>query len=185
MIILFLLMLFLGGFFGVFDTATVALAEEIGDPDYASFVLMVAGFISMVVGFLFGMVRLKMPQYLQLIVSAILIGLSYGAMVFIESPLSLFVVSTIASIFYAPFIIICNASCEQAVPGSRLTEAITRINAGVRGGMAAGPSIGGFIIDGWGATAAFDIGAILAIAIPVTALCAFRLLRSSIRSDSF
>ena len=185
MIVLFVQMFFLGAFFGVFDTTTVALAEDVGDPDFASLVLIIAGFVSMVVGFVFGMVRLKMPQYLQLVWASVLIGLSYGSMVLIDSPMSLFIVSTIAALFYAPFVIICNASCEQAVPGRRLTEAITWINAGVRGGMAAGPSIGGFVIDSLGTTSAFDIGGIFAIAIPLTALCFIKLIKKSIRSDSF
>ena len=182
-IVMFVQMLFLGAFFGVFDTTTVALAEEVGSPDFASLVLMVAGFISMVAGFVFGMVRLRMPQYLQLVWAAILIGVSYGAMVFIDSPLSLFIVSTIAAPFYAPFVIICNASCEQAVPGRRLTEAITWINAGVRGGMAAGPSIGGIVIDSLGTMIAFDIGAVLAIAIPIVTLCCVRLLKREVSSS--
>ncbi|MCD8315942.1 MAG: hypothetical protein LUB61_00840, partial [Eggerthellaceae bacterium] len=50
-VVLFLLMLCFGGFFGVFDTSTVALAEEFGAPTLASLVLVVASLESKIVGF--------------------------------------------------------------------------------------------------------------------------------------
>lgn len=183
--VLFLLMLFLGAFYGIFDTATVALAEELGNPNIASVILVIASFVSMVMGFVFGMIRLRAPQYLQLVGAGALIGCAYGAMTLIDSAQSLFVVSTVGALFYAPFLIVCNATCERAVPGDRLTEAITWMNAGCTCGMAFGPSLGGIIIDEMGAVASFDLGAVLAIAIPVTLALFYRLLRRDVREESF
>ena len=183
--VLFLLMLFLGAFYGIFDTATVALAEELGNPNIASVILVIASFVSMVMGFVFGMIRLRAPQYLQLVGAGALIGCAYGAMALIDSAQSLFVVSTVGALFYAPFLIVCNATCERAVPGDRLTEAITWMNAGCTCGMAFGPSLGGIIIDEMGALASFDLGAVLAIAIPVTLALFYRLLRRDVREESF
>lgn len=178
-------MLFLGAFYGVFDTATVALAEELGDPNIASVVLIVAACMSMVCGFVFGMINLRAPQYLQLVGCAILIGCAYGTMALIDSALALFIVSTVAALFYAPFLIVANATCERSVPGDRLTEAITWMNAGITCGMAFGPSLGGMIIDEFGSLASFDFGALLALAIPVTALLCFRLLKRNVRGEAF
>lgn len=183
--VLFVLLLFLGGFYGVFDTATVALAEELGEPNIASIILVVASFVSMVMGFVFGMINLRVPQHVQLVGCAVLIGCAYGTMCLIDSALSLFVVSTLGALFYAPFLIVCNATCERAVAGSRLTEAITWMNAGVTCGMAFGPSVGGVIIDSFGAIVSFDFGAVLAIAIPVTALACMRLVKRNVRADSY
>lgn len=183
--VLFVLMLFLGAFYGVFDTATVALAEELGDPNIASVVLIVAACMSMVCGFVFGMINLRAPQYLQLVGCAILIGCAYGTMALIDSALALFIVSTVAALFYAPFLIVANATCERSVPGDRLTEAITWMNAGITCGMAFGPSLGGMIIDEFGSLASFDFGALLALAIPVTALLCFRLLKRNVRGEAF
>lgn len=180
--VLFAIMFFVGAFFSVFDATTVALAEEEGDPNIASIVLIVASCVSMVTGFLFGMLRLRVPQYAQLIAAAVIIGCAYGSMFLVDSALSLFIMSTIAALFYAPLLITANATCERAVPGDRITEAITWMNAGMTCGMAFGPSVSGIIVDTWGAAASFDFGAVLAFAVPVTALLCARVLKRNVRS---
>ncbi|WP_165172377.1 MFS transporter [Adlercreutzia sp. ZJ242] len=183
--VLFVLMMFVGAFYGVFDTATVSLAEDLGNPNIASVILVVASCVSMAMGFVFGMVNLRVPQHVQLVGCAVLIGCAYGTMCLIDSAETLFVVSTLAALFYAPFLIVANATCERAVPGDRLTEAITWMSAGSTCGMAFGPSIGGMIIDRFGTIASFDFGALLAIAIPVTALCCFRLIKRNVRPSAY
>lgn len=182
--VLFFMMLFVGGFYGVFDTATVSFAEEIGDTTFASVVLMASALTSMLMGFVFGMIRLRMPQYRQLILFAVVIGVAYGTMMLIETPLALFLVGTFAAFAYAPFLIVANATCERAVPGDRLTEAITWMNAGVTCGMAFGPTISGMVIDTFGVAYSFDFGALLALAIPATALLCFRVIKRNVRDEA-
>ena len=182
--VMFFMMLFVGAFYGVFDTATVSFAEEMGDPTFASIVLMASAITSMLMGFVFGMIRLRMPQYRQLVLFAVIIGLAYGTMMFIDSPMMLFVVGTLAGLAYAPFLIVINATCERSVSGDRLTEAITWINAGITCGMAFGPTAGGVIIDTFGAARSFDFGALLALAIPVTALVFFRIIKRNVRNEA-
>lgn len=182
--VLFVLMLFVGAFYGVFDTSTVSFSEEIGNTTFASIVLITSGIASMLMGFVFGMIRLRMPQYRQLILFAVLIGCAYGTMILVDSALSLFLVGTLAAFFYAPFLIVANATCERAVPGDRLTEAITWLNAGATCGMAFGPTIAGTVIDTVGATYSFDFGGILALAIPVTALLCYRIIKRNVRDET-
>ena len=105
-------------------------------------------------------------------------------MILIDSTLSLFLVGTIAAFAYAPFLIVANATCERAVPGDRLTEAITWLNAGATCGMAFGPTVAGTIIDTMGAACSFDFGGILALAIPVTALLCFRIIKRNVRDET-
>ncbi len=181
--VLFFLMLCVGGFFGIFDTATVSLAEDVGDPNLASIILVLSAFMSMIMGFVFGMLRLRASQHMQLIVCAVLIGCSYGTMALINSMTALFVVAVVSAMFYAPFIITLNATCERAVPGDRITESLTWVNAGLTCGMAFGPTIAGVIIDGMGTLASFKFGAIFALAIPVTALLCFRIIKRNVRSS--
>lgn len=178
--VLFAIMFFVGAFFSVFDATTVALSEEVGNPNVASVVLIVASCVSMITGFLFGMVHMRIPQYAQLVLAAIVIGLAYGSMFLVDSALSLFIMSTIAALFYAPLLITANATCERAVPGSRITEAITWMNAGMTCGMAFGPSVSGMIVDTWGAAASFDFGAVMAFAVPITALLGMRTLKRGV-----
>ncbi|MCD8316359.1 MAG: MFS transporter, partial [Eggerthellaceae bacterium] len=182
-IVLFLMMFFLGSFLGLFDSTAVSFAEDLGDPGLASLVLMVASLFSMVMGFVFGMIRLPIPQYVQLILTSLCVGLGYGTMVFVDTTASLFICSIVGSIFYAPFLIVANTTCELAVPGDRLTEAITWMNAGMTCGMAFGPSAAGLIIDEVGTLASFDFGALLVIIVPIIALFSMRLLKRDIRIE--
>ena len=179
--VLFLLMLFVGAFFGIFDTSTVALAEELGDPNIASTILMIASFVSMVMGFVFGMINLRLPAYKQLLLCAVLAGGAYATMAVINSVFSLYAVSLLGALFYAPFLIVANSSCEKAVPGDRLTEAITWMNTGATCGLALGPSIGGFLIDLVGASAGFQTGALFALCVPVTAFLCLPIMKKRLR----
>ena len=123
------------------------------------------------------MIRLTIPQYAQLAAVSLLVGCAYGTMVFIGSIESLFVVSTVAAMFYAPFFITANATCERMVPGDRLTEAITWMNSGSICGLAFGPTLGGALIDPVGTTASFGFGAVLAVMVPVIAFACLPLLK--------
>lgn len=176
--ILFVLMLLLGSFFGTFDTATVAFAEGLGDANIASGALMLSAVVSIVMGFVFGTLRLTVSAYKQVLITAVCIGLGYGAMILINDAASLYVVSCFGALFYAPFLIVLNGACERAVPGKRLTEAITWLNAGCTCGLAIGPTLGGFLVDVWGAQAGFVMGGVLALAIPVIALARYRTIKA-------
>ena len=85
--------------------------------------------------------------------------------------------STVAAMFYAPFFITANATCERMVPGDRLTEAITWMNSGSICGLAFGPTLGGALIDQLGTTASFGFGAVLAVMVPVIAFACLPLLK--------
>ena len=183
--VLFVTMMFLGAMFGVYDSTTVGLAEELGDANIASVALMISAFVSMGAGFVFGMLRFRAPQYQQITVAALLLGVSFGAMFLIESMPVLLVVTVVGSLFYAPFLIVANATVERAVSTERLTEGITWVNAGITCGMAVGPSAAGFMIDGFGAPASFDLGALFAIAIPVLILLFRRVLKSQLRQECY
>lgn len=175
--ILFILMLLLGAFFGTFDTTTVAFAEGLGDANIASGALMASAVVSIVMGFIFGTLHLTILPYKQVLITAVCIGLGYGSMMFITNAVSLYVVSCVAALFYAPFLIVLNGACERAVPGKRLTEAITWLNAGCTCGLAIGPTLAGVIVDGWGTQSGFMMGALLALAIPVIALARYRTIK--------
>lgn len=175
--ILFILMLLLGAFFGTFDTTTVAFAEGLGDANIASGALMASAVVSIVMGFIFGTLHLTILPYKQVLITAVCIGLGYGSMMFIANAVSLYVVSCVAALFYAPFLIVLNGACERAVPGKRLTEAITWLNAGCTCGLAIGPTLAGVIVDGWGTQSGFMMGALLALAIPVIALARYRTIK--------
>lgn len=182
--VLFVTMFCMGAVFGIMDSSTVALAEELGDPNIAGLVLMLASLVSVVCGIVFGMFNIKAKPLTRMIATSTLVGIAYGTIFLIDSTVSLFVISTYAAAFYAPFVITNNYICERAVDSVHLTEGITWMNSACTCGMAFGPSLAGFVIDFLGASVAFDIGAIMAIAIPISVLVAYRPLKREIRDDA-
>lgn len=183
--ILFTLLLLTGMFYGIFDTAAIAFAEESGDANIASVALMASGLISMVVGFLFGMIRLNIQPYKQLILFTVLLGLAYGTLFFVNSVTVFFVISCVAAVTYAPFLIVSNTACERAVPTDRLTEAIAWMNSGMTCGMAVGPTLGGFLIDFLGSGAGFDMAAVIALLVPATSLACYKIIKRNVKSDTY
>lgn len=178
--VLFVIYMFMGSFLGLFDTATVSLSEDLNSPDFAGAVLVASGIVSMVMGFVFGMVRLRVPLPKQLVVSACLVGLGFGTMVFVDSAASLMVVALVGAATYAPLLIIANGVCERAVPDARLTEAITWLNAGYTCGAAFGPTTAGALIDTFGTMASFKVGAVLCLGMPLTAILCYRIVKRGI-----
>ena len=174
--IVFCMMLCVGAFFGIFDAATLALAQLTDDTPLASLYLTLSGVISMAGGFVFGMIRNAPSKAKLLIITAVLIGASYACMMFVDSMLTLFIFGLFASIFYAPFLISENAAVESAVPPTHLTEALTWITIGANCGLAFGPTLAGLLLDEFGVTIAFSCGALFAIFIPIIALAFKRLI---------
>ena len=179
--VIFLMLFFMGAFFGSLDSASVSLAEELGEPTLASAALMMQAFASILMGFLFGMVRLRIPQYLQLIITATVFGIAFAFSAFIDSALLLFLLTVPASLTYAPFLITANATCERAVPGAQVTEAIAWINAGITGGMTVGPTLAGTLIEVFGTQTSFMVGGCLSAMVAVVALASARLLKRNVK----
>lgn len=183
--ILFVLMFLTGAFYGTFDTAGVAFAEELGNPNIAGAALMISAVLSAVMGFVFGMVRLTLPLYKQLVITAATIGIAYGTQILIHTEMAFYVVSAVAALTYAPFLIVSNSAVERAVPGKRLTEAITWVNSGMTCGVALGPSLAGFVIDLTSATVGFDVGGAVALLIPLITFASFRIIKRNVRDDAY
>ena len=178
--VLFVTYAFAGSFLGLFDTATVSLSEDLHSPDFAGAVLMASGAVSMTMGFLFGMVRLRAPLPKQFVVAACAVGLSFGTMFLIDSAPTLMLVALLGAATYAPLLIVATSVCERAVPDARLTEAITWLNAGYTCGAAFGPTVAGAIIDTFGTMASFKVGTVLCLGMPVTAILCYRIVKRNI-----
>lgn len=178
--VLFVTYAFAGSFLGLFDTATVSLSEDLHSPDFAGAVLMASGAVSMIMGFLFGMVRLRAPLPKQFVVAACAVGLSFGTMFLIDSAPTLMLVALLGAATYAPLLIVANSVCERAVPDARLTEAITWLNAGYTCGAAFGPTVAGAIIDTFSTMASFKVGTVLCLGMPVTAILCYRIVKRNI-----
>ena len=178
---LFFLSLLMGCFFGIFDTATVSFAQiELNDPVFASLILAIESLVSTIVGFVVGMILFTARQSKKMLAFSIVIGIGYGSMIFVSSPVSLLVVIFIAAGTYAPFVITLNETAERAVPETNITEALTWVTSGSICGLAFGPTLAGAIIDTWGSFACFGTGAFVALAIPVLAILTYPMMKKQV-----
>ena len=178
--VLFFLMLFLGALYGVLDTSTVTFAQELGFPIIASISLVLQASISVVSGMVFGAMRPRASLLRQFVAVCCLIGGAYCGLFLVRGVASFFVVVCAAALFYAPFLITLNTVCEASVPGARLTEGITWINAGMTFGLAVGPTVAGVFVDMYGSIAGLNTAAVFALMIPLTALACARIVRRAL-----
>ena len=162
---LFISNLLMGALFGCFDTSTIAFTQELGHPGAASVAFALSSVFSMVVGVVFGTLKLKASRRVQFTMAAIAIGLFWSLLAFVNSLGMLYAVVSFASLVYAPFLICGNALCEQAVPPERLTESLTWLNTGIICGLAFGPTAAGAIIDTFGASFGFDLAAVMGLSL--------------------
>ena len=137
--------------------------------------------MSVIMGFVFGMVKLPFRQSTQLVLTAVLFGCAWACSAFVHSVPSFFLITVPASLFYAPFLITINATCEGAVPGNRFTEAITWVNAGSTCGMTLGPTLAGAIIDSLGTLPSFKVAGAIVAMTAVVALAFRGTLRRNVR----
>ena len=155
--------LLMGVLFGCFDATTITFTQNLGYPNAASVAFALSAVFSMVVGVVFGTLKLKASRRVQFTVAAIAIGVFWSLLTFVESLGTLYAVVSFASLVYAPFLISGNALCEQAVPPERLTESLTWLNTGIICGLAIGPTASGAIIDAFGANAGYDLAAVMGV----------------------
>ena len=174
--VLFCFTLLVGFFYGAFDTTSIVFAQSLGDPNVASMGLSVGSLISMLASFGFGCMVLKSGLDKQVFVGAVLISLSYMGMAFITNAPAFYAVSWFGAIFYPPCIIAINAYCESVVPADRLTESLTWVSAGITCGLALSPTVTGAILDAFGPTAGFIMGAIACLALLLLAVACKSLL---------
>ena len=179
--VLFGIMVLFGAVYGSFDTSAISYTESIDMAMLASIVFAAESVFSVVVSFLFGLARFKMPMHRQVVVFAVMFGLLYGLFMFVGSPTSLLVISCLSAMSYAPLYITANLACERAVPIEHLTEALSWIASGMSIGMVIGPVSAGAVVDGLGPLAGFDLTAGFALAIVVLVLCCAPVLRKHLQ----
>ena len=141
---------------------------------------MLQASISVMSGMVFGAMRPRASLLRQFVAVCCLIGTAYCGLFLVRGVASFFVVVCAAALFYAPFLITLNTVCEASVPGARLTEGITWINAGMTFGLAVGPTVAGVFVDMYGSIAGLNTAAVFALMIPLTALACAGIVRRAL-----
>ena len=166
-----------GTIFGTAEVSVIAFSEALGDKAAASYVL--AGYAggSLVVGIVYGMLKLKTPLSRQFLVAIAIVTLTTVPLLLVGSIPALAIVLFVAGGAISPTFITAFGLIERLVPGARLTEGITWGMTGIGIGMAIGSIASGFVIDAFGAQAGFWISVAAGVVAIATAVLGNRTLR--------
>ena len=178
--ILFAMMLLQGLIYGVYNTSLVAFGQERDASGIISLILASTSVGSIAAGLVFGMARFKCSLARQLAGCAVAFGAFYMLLFFASDMASLAVICFAASFSYAPLLICMNTSCEQSVPGSRLTESLAWMNAGATLGTTVAPSLGGVFVDNYGALAGLNFSAAVAACMIIFTVLFWRVIKREI-----
>lgn len=164
----------IGAIFGTAEVTVIAFAEEHGRKAAASLVLASYAAGSLIVGLVFGALKLTMPLARQFLFAIALAALTTLPLLIIDSIPSLAVVLFLAGAAVSPTIITSMGLIERLVPPSKLTEGITWAMTGIGIGMALGSSTSGWVIDEFGARNGFWVSVAAGTVALATALLGYR-----------
>ena len=96
----------------------------------------------------------------------------------------LYISHAIGAIAYGPLNITLNSLIEQNVAPARVTESLTWLGAGMQIGMAAGPILGGFLMDAFGAQAALIATSASGVCVPILLFICLPILKKALAPES-
>lgn len=152
-----LAMIAVGAIFGTAEITAVAFAEAQGQKAMASVALAVYAAGSLIVGLVFGTLRLKASLATQFLAAIALAAATTLPLLAVTGLVSLALVFFLAGAAVSPTIIIAMGLVERLVPPRQLTEGMTWAITGIGIGMAFGASAAGALIDAFGARGGFWI----------------------------
>ncbi len=160
----------IGILFGTAEVTVIALAKELGQPAAATFVLGSYAVGSLIIGLVFGTLRLKMPLSRQFAI-AIAVAAATTVPLLFASNIPMLALALFASgIAISPTFITAFSLIERLVTPAKLTEGITWVTTGIGIGMAIGSFVSGWVIDSFGASSGFCVSVVAGGVALVTAV---------------
>ncbi len=144
-----------GTIFGTAEVTVIALTNEMGAPAMASFALAAYAAGSLVVGLVFGALKLKMPLSRQFLIANTVAAVTTLPLLFVPNIPVLGVLLFISGVSISPTFITAFGLVERLVPAAKLTEGMTWVITGIAIGMAIGSFASGWVIDQYGAGSGF------------------------------
>ena len=153
----------IGTIFGTAEVSVIAYSEALGDKGAASLVLAGYAFGSLLVGVVYGTLRLRAPLPRQLLVAVAIVMLTTVPPLLVGSIPALGLALFLAGGAISPTFIAAFGLIERLVPGASLTEGITWGMTGIGLGLAIGSVLSGFVIDAFGAQSGFWISVVAGV----------------------
>ena len=145
----------LGAIFGGMEVAVVAFALEAGVLPFTGAILLCWAFGSLLAGVVTGTISWRVTPATRLRVGAVALAVSLVPLPFVDRPVVVAGLLALSGMAIAPTLIASVAVTQQAVPTSRLTEALSWCSTGLAAGLALGAAVIGQLIDDSGARAGF------------------------------
>lgn len=158
----------IGAIFGATEVTAIAFAESEGNKFGASIALSLYGVGSLIAGFVFGAVKLRVSFTIQFIATIGLAAVATLSLLAIHNISSLVIVLFVSGFAASPVLIAAMALVEKSVSPAQVTEGMTWAITGLGVGAALGALVSGWLIDIHGAFSGFFV-AILAGAVALTA----------------
>lgn len=168
-----------GAIFGAVDVVTVAFAEEQGHKGAASVVLAVYALGSCLAGAVFGLLRFAGAPERRWLLGVCAMAVSMIPLLLVGNMPFLAVALFAAGLCVAPTMITTMSLIEEHVPRAQLTEGMTWVSTGLAFGVAAGSSVGGWVVDAAGARAGYGVPAVSGAVAVAVGLLGYRRLRRS------
>ncbi|MFE7778765.1 MFS transporter [Streptomyces sp. NPDC057445] len=167
-----------GAIFGSVDVVTVAFAEEQGNKAAASLVLAVYALGSCLAGAVFGLLHLKGEPSRRWVLGVCAMAVSMIPLQLAGNLTILAVALFVAGLAIAPTMVTTMALVEAHVPRTKLTEGMTWTGTGLAVGVALGLAASGWVVDTYGAGAAYAVPAVAGAVAAVVAFLGYRRLRT-------
>lgn len=148
--ILTLTLIAVGTIFGTAEVTVIALTEAMGAPAMASFALAAYAAGSLVVGLVFGTLKLAMPLPRQFLIANAVAAVTTIPLLFVPNIAVLGLLLFVSGVSISPTFITAFGLVERLVPSEKLTEGMTWIITGIAIGMAIGSFTSGWVIDQFG-----------------------------------
>jgi len=153
-LLLALLNLAIGLYFGTMQVSVSAFAIGHGRPGTAALIIAAASLAGLLAGWLYGLHRPNVPARRQLVMAAAYLTGTALLLPFAQSAIWLGAAVAVTEAAVPPTLVMLNVLTEQAVHPAALTEAFTWNNSASAAGSALAATLAGHVADGWGASAA-------------------------------
>ncbi|MEU6996740.1 MFS transporter [Nonomuraea sp. NPDC046570] len=162
---------------GALEVVIVAFAGERGQSGATGAVLAAYAVGSCLAGLVFGTLKISAPPERVFVVTMGGMAVATLPLLLVDGMWSLAAVAFLSAALWAPTMITVMAMVARIVPEERLTEGLTWVLTGMTVGLAAGSSVGGWVVDAAGSTTGFWVSitaAFLALGIAVLGRRALR-----------
>ncbi|WP_049569106.1 MFS transporter [Nonomuraea sp. SBT364] len=173
-LLLALLNLAIGLYFGTMGVAVTAFAISHGAPGAATPIIAAAGLGGLLSGWLYGLRRQRTPARRQLVLAAACLTGSASLLPLAPSASWLGPAVVVTEAAVPPVLVLLNVLTEKAVHPAALTQAFTWNNSASAAGSALAASLAGHAADAWGAAAALAQAPVAGLALLVLSLAVRR-----------